>query len=261
MKLEFLGTGTSQGVPVILCDCEVCQSTDPKDNRLRPSVWVTAGDISVIVDATPDFRQQCLRTNIKHIDAIFISHLHADHFFGLDDVRQFNRLQQSDIPLYLPKHMEEHFKNVFAYTLIEHPPHVYRPRFDLKLIDVESIKFDNGLIVEPIVVWHGSYEIRGYCFEFEAKRMAYITDCKYIDPKSIEQVKNLDILILSALWKNYNTHPSHLTLEEAIEMNHELKPKKCYFNHITHHMGLHAETSKEIPENCFLAYDQLVIEL
>ena len=145
--------------------------------------------------------------------------------------------------------------------MIEHPPNVYRPRFDLRLIDTEPIKFDNGLIVEPIIVWHGSYEIRGFCFEYQDKRLAYITDCKTIDPKSIEQVKNLDVLILSALWKNYDSHPSHLNLEEAIEMSTELNPETCYFNHITHHMGLHKDTSKEIPENCFLAYDQLVLEL
>ena len=260
MRFEFFGTGTSQGVPEILCDCKVCQSDDPRDKRLRCSVWLQFDGLDFVVDVTPDFRQQCLRSDIKKIDALFLTHLHADHCFGLDDVRKFNRIQEKSIPIYLPAHMEDDFRSMFAYCLEDHPAGLFRPRFDLQLIDLDPVTYGD-LTIHPLKVNHGEIFIRDFLFEAHGKRIAYLTDCHHVMPESLDKVIGSDIVILDALWKKDWEHYGHLNLSQALEYAEVLQGKETWFTHITHFMGCHAETSKELPENIKLAWDGLVLEL
>ena len=260
MRLEFLGTGTSYGVPQIGCFCGVCSSTDSKDNRTRCSIWLEEGPLSFVVDTGPDFRFQCLRSCIQRVDAVFYTHFHADHIFGADDIRQFNTLQKSKIPIYVPKFMLKPFKQVFGYTINEPKPGLNRPRFTLKAINNHSIHFEN-LEIQPVNVWHGQECIKGYVFCTQNARVAYLVDCKSLPAETIAQVRGADVIILSALWKKSSSHPSHLNLEEALELAQKLEGGETYFTHITHGMGLHAATQHSLPNTISLAYDGLVLDI
>ncbi len=260
MQFEFLGSGTSQGVPEILCSCVVCSSDDPRDQRLRSSLRVEHDGFHVLVDVTPDFRQQCLRSGIPRLDAILLTHLHADHFMGMDDVRRFNRIQQSTIPVYLPEHMEAHFRQVFGYTLRTPTPGLYRPQLELITIAFDVIEFP-GFTVTPVAVDHGCDVIRGYLFECGGKRLAYLSDCKALPPETVEVVRGADVIILGAIWDLDRSHAHHLTLTEALELAAELGGTTTYFTHITHLMGLHADVAGELPTGIQLAHDGLQVEL
>lgn len=263
-ELTFLGTGTSTGVPEIGCHCEICRSKNPKDQRLRSSIWIRYGELSILVDATPDLRQQCLRENIPDVNAVFFTHLHADHFLGLDDLRRYNMIYKRAIPIYLPFHMEDYFKAVFGYTLRPAPKGVTVPNFELNLIDNKTIKLGD-LKVTPLPILHGQDEIRGYLFEFQTFKLAYLTDCKEIPAETAVLIKDVDVMILGAIWKNRHKNVKHFDLEEAINAAESLSPKRLYLTHFSHHMGHHTELVDELavdyPNYVHPAYDGLTITL
>lgn len=253
MKVSFLGTGTSQGVPVIGCDCEVCKSIDYKDKRLRSSIHVETDKYSIVVDIGPDFRQQMLRAKVNWLDAVILTHEHKDHTAGLDDIRSFNFKQQMDMPVYGRQHVLEQVKLEFGYIFNENKyPGV--PKVILKEIDEDNFTINNEKIV-PIEVMHYKLPVLGFRFG----DFAYITDAKTITDDELKKLENLNILVLNALQQK--SHISHLTLSEAIELATRIGAKQTYFTHISHNLGLSREVETNLPENISLAYDGLQLEL
>lgn len=253
MKITILGSGTSQGVPVIGCHCEVCGSLDFRDKRLRSSIHLEVDGKSFVIDSGPDFRQQMLRERIEKLDALIFTHEHKDHTAGMDDIRSFNFLQKKDMPIYGRSHVIEQLKREFAYVFSASKyPGVPRVRVH----EIENQAFDvEGIMVQPIEVMHYKLPVFGY----RIKDFAYITDMKTISDKEVEKLKNLDTLVLNALQKT--EHLSHLTLEEAIAFAEKIGAKKTYFTHLSHRMGKHTEVEKELPENILIAHDGLQISL
>ncbi len=233
-------------------------SSDPRDHRLRCSIWVQEGPLSIIVDTGPDFRTQCLRSRVSRIDAVLFTHYHADHFFGLDDVRIYNRRQQMEIPVYVPEWMLDRFRQVYNYTLDHRDDGITRPRILLNPVDNHDIEFA-GLTVQPVAVNHGNHDITGYLFRNDSFKVAYLTDCKSLPETTVESVAGIDMVILSALWQREWQHPCHLNLSGALELAERLGAGTTYFTHITHQMGRHAETNATLPASVRLANDGLVI--
>ncbi|MFH2142497.1 MAG: MBL fold metallo-hydrolase [Bacteroidota bacterium] len=251
MKITFLGTGTSQGVPVIACDCEVCCSDDPKDKRLRSSVLVEAENQTILIDAGPDFRQQMLRAGVNNLDAIMITHEHKDHIAGLDDIRSFNYRTKKAMPVYCNIRVKKALEREFFYVFNkEKYPGI--PEMDINIIRTEDF-YINNICIKPIEVLH--YHLPVLAFRIED--FAYVTDTNFIPEKSMEKLMGLKILVINALRKK--KHISHFNLEEALEIIKILKPEKAYLNHISHLLGRNSDTEKELPENVFLAYDGLYI--
>jgi phosphoribosyl 1,2-cyclic phosphate phosphodiesterase len=252
LKLKFLGTGTSQGVPVIGCDCEVCQSTDPHDNRTRVAVLISDDVTNIVIDVGPDFRQQMLRESVTKLDAVLLTHEHNDHVIGIDDLRPFNFRQGFDMPIYTSLRVLEDLKQRFAYTFAER---LYpgAPRFDWTIIDENSIFKINTIEVQAIGIWHGDLPILGFRFG----DIAYCTDVKIISEKELEKLKNLKVLILSAL--HYSEHHSHLNVEEALALIDYLKPERAYLTHASHHIGKSKIVNAILPPNVWLAYDGLEV--
>ena len=249
MKITFLGTGTSQGVPVIACKCEVCCSTDKNDKRLRSSVLIEIENQIFVIDAGPDFRQQMLRKNVQKLDAILLTHEHKDHIGGLDDVRAFNFVMKKPSEIYAEKRVHEAIKREYAYVFAKFKyPGI--PQMNLHEID-ETPFLINNIKIEPLRVYHHKLPILG----FKIGNFAYITDTNSIPDK--KKLYKLDILVINALRKE--KHISHFNLHEALDLINEVKPKKAYLTHISHLMGKHEITGKELPENVFLAYDGLVL--
>lgn len=254
MRLTFLGTGTSQGVPVITCKCDVCKSLDSRDNRLRTSAMVEVDNRTIVIDTGPDFRQQMLRANPEHVDAVLFTHAHKDHIAGMDDIRAFNFKSRKDMPIYSTVEVEEALKREFHYIFssFQYPG---IPKVKLNTIDGDTSFMVEGVEVTPINVLHYKLPVLG----FKIGKMAYITDANYIAPAEMEKLKDLDVLVLNALRKEI--HISHYNLDQALALVEELKPKRAYFTHLSHLMGTHAEVQAELPENVFLAYDQLTVEV
>tara|TARA_R110002012_G_scaffold303697_2_gene505597 strand:+ start:9794 stop:10555 length:762 start_codon:yes stop_codon:yes gene_type:complete len=247
LKLTFLGTGTSQGVPVIACDCEVCQSVDFHDKRLRSSVHIEVDGLSLVIDTGPDFRQQMLRERIKRLDAVIFTHEHKDHTAGLDDIRSFNFLQQMDMPVYASTAVITQLKREFSYIFADHKyPGV--PLVDVKLLDGKPFTIGNTTIT-PINVMHFKLPV----FGFRIGDFTYITDANYISDEEKKKIKGSKVLVLNALQKT--PHISHFTLDEAISLAQELKADQTYFTHISHKLGSHRDVSAQLPENIYLAYD------
>ncbi|MFN0256905.1 MBL fold metallo-hydrolase [Pedobacter ureilyticus] len=253
MKVTFLGTGTSQGIPVIGCGCEVCKSADKKDKRLRVSVWIQTDDKSIVIDSGPDFRYQMLRAGVDDLDAILYTHEHKDHVAGLDDIRPYNYILKKRIDIYATDRVQEALKREFQYIFSEVRYHGL-PQINLHTIANE--RFNVGRTeVNPFEVMHYKLPILGY----RIGDFTYITDAKTISDVSLEKIKGTKILVLNALQKE--SHISHLTFDEAIAMAEKVGAETTYFTHISHNLGLHEAVSKELPANIKLAYDGLTIEL
>lgn len=251
MIITFLGTGTSQGVPVIACTCQVCQSLDFRDKRTRTSLHVLKDDISLNIDVGPDFRTQMLREKIQSLDAVLLTHEHKDHTAGLDDVRSFNFKQNSDMPLYGRPEVLEQIQREFGYIFsAKKYPGV--PKIQLKPISNNPFKIAN-VTIEPVEVMH--YKLPVYGFKID--KMAYITDANLIDEQEQEKLQQLDVLVLNALQIEH--HISHFTLAEALGLIEKLKPKKAYLTHISHNLGLTKEVSQALPDHVMLAYDGLKV--
>ena len=249
MKITFLGTGTSQGVPVIACDCNVCLSADSLDKRLRTSVLIKTDESTMIIDAGPDFRQQMLREHVIKLDAILITHEHKDHIAGLDDVRAFNYKSQDAIDIYSEDRVQKVIKKEFSYVFSEYQyPGI--PKMRLNPIPEHSFNIKNIPII-PIRVFHYRLPVYG----FRIGNFAYITDANYIPEESKELLYGVKYMVINALRKE--KHISHFSLREAIDFIREISPKKAFITHISHQMGLHTEVSKELPPGIMLAYDGL----
>jgi len=252
LKITFLGTGTSQGIPVIGSTHPVCSSTDKKDKRLRVSVLVEWDEYTYVIDCGPDFRYQMLRANVKKINGILFTHEHADHVAGLDDIRPFS-FQIGEVPFYGQQRVLNNLTERFAY--IFETKNKYPGAPSVKKNIVEGPFKLQDLEVQPIQVMHGDLPILGYRFN----DFAYLTDVKTIAIEEKEKLKNLKILVISTLREE--PHKTHLNLAEALEIINELKPEKVYLTHISHKLGFHTEVEKKLPKNVFLAYDELVLDI
>jgi len=254
IQLTLLGTGTSQGVPVIGCTCPVCTSTDKKDKRLRTSALLTIGDLNIGIDIGPDFRQQMLRENIMHLEAILLTHAHNDHIAGMDDVRPFNFKYDRNMPIYATKDVQDNVRQRFPY-IFDRNPYPGAPRLELHTISHTESFTIKGHIITPIRVWHGQLPVLG----FRIGDVTYLTDIKTIDPEELDKVRGTQVLVLGAL--HYSKHYSHLNFEEAIALANEIQAEKTYFIHMSHRVGPYAEVAADMPENIELGYDGLKIEV
>ncbi len=253
MKITFLGTGTSQGIPLIGCQCPVCQSLDYRDKRLRTSVLVEDDETTLVVDAGPDFRQQMLRARVRKLDALLVTHEHKDHLAGLDDVRAFNFLQEKHMPIYGLNRVLDHIKVEFAYAFAEKK---YPGVPQLELYPANGLPLQFGKIkVQPIPVMHAKMPVLGFRFN----NFTYITDANFISPEARELIKGSEVLVLNALQKE--PHISHFTLQEAIEVAKDLEVPQVYFTHMSHKMGKHKEIDNQLPPGINLAWDGLEVRV
>ena len=253
LKITFLGTGTSSGVPMIACECEVCTSADKKDNRLRSSILVQSASTTIVVDTTPDFRYQMLRAGVKHLDAIIFTHPHKDHIAGLDDVRAYNFFSRRPMEVFANEMTQEviirEFPYAFADTKYPGVPEIH----------LNTITFDEFMVgdipVTPILVWHMKMPVLGFRFG----DFTYITDANRIDGPEQQKIKGSKVVVLNALRKE--SHISHFTLSEAVSVVRTLSAPQAYFTHISHQLGRHADINKELPAGIQLAFDGLVINI
>lgn len=249
MKITFLGTGTSQGVPVIACDCSTCTSVDGHDKRLRTSVLIETKETTLLIDAGPDFRQQMLREHVIKLDSILLTHEHKDHIAGLDDVRAFNYKSQDAVDIWAEERVQKAVKKEYSYVFSDYQyPGI--PKMRLNNISDNSFNIKD-ISIEPIRVFHYRLPVYG----FRIGNFAYITDANYIPEESKEKLFGVKYLVINALRRE--KHISHFTLREAIDIIHEISPKKAFITHISHQMGLHADVSSELPAGIMLAYDGL----
>ncbi len=253
MKITFLGTGTSQGVPIIACDCEVCRSGDLRDKRLRSSVLIEAGGLNLVIDTSPDFRQQMLRENVKRLEAVLYTHAHRDHIAGLDDIRAFNFIMKKSMDIYAEERVIRALKTQFPYIFAEKKyPGV--PSVDVHIID--NLPFHvNGNRIMPVRAMHYRLPVLG----FRIGDFTYLTDVKYISTEEKKKILGTRVLVLTALRRK--EHISHLTLREALGLIEEVKPGKAYLTHISHQLGTHKSLMKELPPGIQPAFDGLMLEL
>ena len=251
MKITLLGTGTSQGVPVIACNCEVCLSNDYRDNRLRSSVMVEVDNKTIVIDTGPDFRQQMLREKVQKVDAVIFTHEHKDHVAGMDDVRAYNHKWKQDVQVYCSNRVEEALKREYHYIFSgDNYPGI--PKINMNIID--NNEFDiSGIKIIPISVLHYKMPV----FGFRIKNFVYLTDVSFIPEDEKYKLKDLDLLIIDSLRKE--KHISHFNLEESLDLINEVKPKRSLFTHISHYMGKHKELTQELPKNIAPGYDGQVI--
>ncbi len=251
MEITFLGTGTSQGVPIIGCKCVVCTSPNPHDNRLRSSVHIKVGGFDLVIDSGPDFRQQMLRHHINKLDGLIFTHGHKDHVAGLDDIRAYNYIHNKPIDVYADERVERVLRKEFSY-IFDDEKYPGVPEIHLHPIDSSPFYIHQHLIT-PIEVLHFRLPVLG----FRIGSFTYITDANYISQTEIEKIKGSKIVVLNALRRE--KHISHFTLDEAVEMAERIGAEMTYFTHISHQLGLHEEVNKQLPDNIRLAYDGLVV--
>ena len=251
LKITFLGTGTSSGVPMIACPCEVCKSGDPRDKRLRSSILVESDTTTIVVDTTPDFRYQMLRLDVKKVDAILYTHPHKDHIAGLDDIRAYNYFQQQPMKVFANELTQNALKREFAYIFSEFK---YPGIPDISLHHINTEPFLIGDIpVIPFTVWHLKMPVLGFRFG----HFTYITDANRIDDSEKEKIRGSKLMVLNAL--RHEKHISHFNLQEAIDHVQELQVPEAYFTHISHQLGKHAEINESLPPGIHLAHDNLVL--
>ncbi|MDA3882852.1 MAG: MBL fold metallo-hydrolase [Bacteroidales bacterium] len=253
LKGVFLGTGTSQGIPVIGCDCSVCKSQNLYNKRLRTSFFLSYKDVDIVIDAGPDFRQQMLQNNITNVDAILLTHEHKDHTGGLDDIRPINFRKKQAMDIYAEDRVIESVRREYSYVFKKKTyPGV--PLMVLHEISNMSFQF-NSLTIQPIRTYHWDLPV----FGFRIDSFAYITDASLIEDSEMRKLHNLDVLVINAL--RFEKHYSHFNLEEALHIIEILKPKHAYLTHISHYLGDHTETQKKLPPHVSLAYDGLQIQI
>ena len=260
MKVLILGSGTSQGVPIIGCKCPACVSSNPKDKRLRVSVYietdtlVNSKPLKILIDTSPDFRQQILAHNITDINAVLYTHYHVDHIMGLDDIRQINQLHKKPVDIYANSETIERIKQTFSYVFDEN---TYKgggiPRININEITLDKFNISE-LVVTPIEYHHGPSMVYG----FRIGDFAYMTDCNKIPEREFEKLENLKVLVLDAL--RYRPHPTHFSIDEAVEAAKRINAKQTYFTHITHDV-VHDEANRNLPKGMELAYDGLIFEV
>lgn len=254
MKLTFLGTGTSNGIPVIGCDCPVCESDDPHDQRTRTSAVVEIDGKVILIDASPELRLQARAVGLNRVDAVLFTHPHADHVAGFDDLRRFNQINQAKLPVYADEVTAGNIRQRFAYAF-ENPFPFYggKPDLDLRVFDGP---FDVlGIPVAPFQVGHGGWTVTGFRFG----DLVYLTDAKVIPPESMDAMWGAKLLVINALREK--PHPVHLSLDEALAVIEEIGPERAYIVHVSHEMGLHAEVSVKLPDGVALAHDGLVVTM
>lgn len=253
MKVTFLGTGTSQGVPLIACECAVCTSGDSRDKRLRTSILIEDEGSVFVIDTGPDFRQQMLRENVKQLDAVVFTHEHKDHIAGLDDIRAFNYKTKKAMDVFGDGRVHEAIRRDFYYVFTEQKyPGV--PELNMHLIQDQPFRINNTTFI-PVNVWHHMMPVKA----FRVKDFTYITDANKIEPGELEKVRGSKVVVLNAL--RHEAHISHFTLHQALEILEELKPEKGILTHLSHQLGTHAEVSAGLPSYVELAYDGLKLEL
>lgn len=253
MRVTLLGTGTSQGVPVIACKCDVCRSDDPKDKRLRSAIMIEVGAKRIVVDVGPDFRQQMLRYDVDNLDAILLTHEHADHIFGLDDIRSFNWLQKSPMDVYCEERVQKNLRSIFRYVF---DVNKYPGTPQMDLIDLDNKEFNIGPFkIIPIRVYHHRLPVYGFRFG----RFAYLTDFNMIEDQELDKLMGVETLVICALRKA--PHISHLNLSGALELIEKIGPRKAFLTHMSHEMGKHRDLFAELPSNVEPGYDGLVLEI
>ena len=254
MKITFLGTGTSQGVPVIACSCRVCSNSDLKDKRYRSSILIEIDNRAIIIDTGPDFRSQMLANHVQRLDAVLFTHEHKDHVAGLDDIRPFNFKQQAPISVYASDRVEQAIKREFHYIFAEKKyPGI--PEITLHKIDLEPFTLFENIQIIPIEVKHYLMPVLG----FRINNFTYITDAKTIAEKEIEKIKGTEVLVINAL--RIESHPAHFNLDEALQFIDLIKPKKAFLTHISHLFGTHKEIEQMLPKNVYVSYDGLQFDI
>ena len=254
MKITFLGTGTSQGVPVIACSCRVCSNSDLKDKRYRSSVLIEIDNRAIVIDTGPDFRSQMLANHVQRLDAVLFTHEHKDHVAGLDDIRPFNFKQQAPISVYASDRVEQAIKREFHYIFAEKKyPGI--PEITLHEIDLEPFTLFENIQIIPIEVKHYLMPVLG----FRINNFTYITDAKTIAEKEIEKIKGTEVLVINAL--RIESHPAHFNLDEALQFIDLIKPKKAFLTHISHLFGTHKEIEQMLPKNVYVSYDGLQFDI
>jgi phosphoribosyl 1,2-cyclic phosphate phosphodiesterase len=255
MKAIFLGTATSVGIPAIGCRCRVCTSTHPRNKRRRASLYVQSGGFSIVIDTPPDFREQALQYAVPRVDALLITHAHADHVFGFDDIRRYNTLQGGVIPVYASHATVDEMNRIFAYVHKESPSDTYRPQVEFRVVDAP---FDAGPFrIEPLPVRHGSAETLGFRLEAEGRTLGYVPDCNGMDAKVIARLRHVDVMILDGL--RHRPHSTHFCLSESIPVLQSIGAKQSFLTHMCHDID-HDETQRTLPPAIDLAYDGLTLE-
>jgi phosphoribosyl 1,2-cyclic phosphate phosphodiesterase len=255
MRVTFLGTGTSHGIPMIGCDCAVCRSDNPRNKRLRPSVYIEDADHRLLIDATPDFRTQALRANISRVDAVLMTHTHADHMLGLDDLRVFCQRTGGKMPIYGSSHSVETIQRVFSYACVEKPAWPGLPSFELHIVQAHQ-PFDLlGMTIRPLPLQHARMTVFGFLM---GRDLAYVTDCNVVSTDVVESIRGVTVLVLDAL--RHREHPAHLTIEQACAVAEQVGAKLTLFTHLCHEAE-HEAVQKTLPPRVRVAYDEMQIEV
>jgi phosphoribosyl 1,2-cyclic phosphate phosphodiesterase len=256
MKITFLGTGTSAGIPLIGCACPVCTSNDPRNRRLRTSLYVQAGGTHIVIDTPPDFREQALRFKLPRVDAVLFTHTHADHVFGLDDIRRFNTIQNGAIPAYASADSLADLTRIFDYVLKnDHPPGTYRP--ELVFTEIKGHFQVGPMRGTPLNVVHGGETTLGFRIEAGGRTLGYVPDCHEMPDATLKALAGVDVMVLDAL--RYRPHPTHLTVDQSVAILQRIAAPRSYLIHMCHDVD-HADAQRRLPAGMFMSYDGLTLE-